>query len=459
MQVKRVYFIGIGGIGMSALARYFNTHGAEVFGYDKTETELTRALVKEGMQVHYTDNPELIPKGLDLVVWTPAIPPDHQELNWFRANGFTLYKRAEVLGMLSKTKRAVAIAGTHGKTTTTTLTTHVLKSCGFDPSAFLGGIALNFKTNYVEGHSDWVVEEADEYDRSFHQLHPEVAVLNSMDPDHLDIYGTEEAVIESYLKFLSQIKPHGTLIHKHGLKIEPVRETLLKKSVKIFTFGFEQGQFRARNWRVEQGFFVFDIGTPDGKVITGIRFRFPGKHNMENATAAAAVAWTLGAPPAKIKAALKSFRGVKRRFEYIYASDHIVYIDDYAHHPEELKAAITAARMLYPGRKLTGIFQPHLYSRTKDFSIEFAAALDLLDHCILLDIYPARELPIPGVSSEIILNRMKLKSKTLTTLKTCLELIDPNLEGVLMTMGAGNIDSLVSPIKKKLRKSGIPKMV
>jgi UDP-N-acetylmuramate--alanine ligase len=256
MEAKKVYFIGIGGIGMSALARYFNTHGAEVFGYDKTETDLTKALAREGMHVHYKDAPELIPSDIDLVIWTPAIPPDHQELNWFRANGYRLYKRAEVLGLLSKTKRAIAIAGTHGKTTTTTITAHVLKYCGFDPSAFLGGIALNFKTNYVEGQSDWVVEEADEYDRSFHQLHPEVAVLNSMDPDHLDIYGTEEAVVESYLKFLSQIKAGGVLIHKHGLPVESVLPSLSSKGVRVHTFGFEQGEFNAHNWRVEEGYSV-----------------------------------------------------------------------------------------------------------------------------------------------------------------------------------------------------------
>jgi UDP-N-acetylmuramate--alanine ligase len=449
-NIKKVYFIGIGGIGMSALARYFNTHGAEVFGYDKTSTPLTRTLEREGMHIHYTDSPELIPSGLDLVVWTPAIPADQKELAWFRAQNTRLYKRAEVLGILSKTKRAVAIAGTHGKTTTTTITTHVLKSCGFDPSAFLGGIALNFKTNYVEGHSDWVVEEADEYDRSFHQLHPEVAVLNSMDPDHLDIYGTAEAVVESYLKFLSQIKPNGILVHKHGLQIDAIRAELRKKGIKISTFGFETGDFAAQNWRVESGFFVFDIKTPRS-VIKGIKFRFPGRHNMENATAAAAVAYLMGAKPAKIRTALTRFKGVKRRFEYIYQSDRVVYIDDYAHHPEELKAAITAARMLYPNRHLTGVFQPHLYSRTNDFADDFAAALDLLDTCLLLDIYPARELPMPGVTSEMLYQKMQLQDKKLVTLQNCLDHISAQQEGVLMTMGAGNIDGLVSKIKKKLR--------
>ena len=447
---KKVYFIGIGGIGMSALARYFNTHGAQVHGYDKTETNLTRALVKEGMMVHYTDSPDLIPAQIDLVVWTPAIPVDLQELAWFRSNGYRLYKRAEVLGMLSQEKRAIAIAGTHGKTTTTTITTYVLQKCGFDPSAFLGGIGLNFKSNYVEGHSDWVVEEADEYDRSFHQLHPEIAVLNSMDPDHLDIYGTAEAVTESYLKFLSLIKANGTLIHKHGLEIGSVKAELKKKGVNIFTFGFDIGDFAAQNWRVEEGFFVFDIRTPKS-LIKDIRFKFPGRHNMENATAAAAVAFTLGAKSAQIKSALKSFKGVKRRFEYIYQSDKLVYIDDYAHHPEELKAAITAARMLYPRRKLTGIFQPHLFSRTNDFASEFAQALDLLDRCLLLDIYPARELPMPGVSSKIIFDQMKLIDKTMCNLQDCLHILGHNQEGCLMTMGAGNIDGLVPKLKAFLK--------
>jgi UDP-N-acetylmuramate--alanine ligase len=452
-EIRKVYFIGIGGIGMSALARYFNTHGAEVFGYDKTPTALTRALSREGMHVHYTDAPDLIPEGLDLVIWTPAIPPDHKELNWFRAKGVRLYKRAEVLGLLSKSKRAVAIAGTHGKTTTTTITAHVLRDCGFDPSAFLGGIALNFKTNYVEGHSDWVVEEADEYDRSFHQLHPEVAVLNSMDPDHLDIYGTAEAVTESYLKFLSQIKDGGTLICKYGLPIDPVRADLVGRGVRIYSFGFAQGDFAAINWRVENGFFVFDIKTPKS-TIKGIKFRFPGQHNMENATAAAAVAYCLGAKPAQIKTALQRFKGVKRRFEYIYQDDRVVYIDDYAHHPEEIKAAVTAARMLYPSKQLTGIFQPHLYSRTQDFAAEFAQSLDLLDRCILLDIYPARELPIPGVTSQMVFEQMQCKSKQISSLQHCMELVAADTEGVLMTMGAGNVDSLVSKIKTKIKGAG-----
>jgi UDP-N-acetylmuramate--alanine ligase len=447
---QKVYFIGIGGIGMSALARYFNTHGAEVFGYDKTPSVLTRKLEKEGMHIHYTDDVQQIPTGIDLVIWTPAVPADHQEMLWFKANGYQLHKRAEILGMLSKTKRAIAIAGTHGKTTTTTITTHVLHSCGFDPSAFLGGIALNFKTNYVEGHSDWVVEEADEYDRSFHHLHPEIAVLNSMDPDHLDIYGTEEAVIESYLKFIGQIKPNGILLHKYGLDIGSVRTDLLNKGVQIYTFGFESGDFCAEHWRVENGFFVFDIKTPL-QAIRGIKFRFPGRHNMENATAAAAVAYLIGASSAAIKRALRSFKGVKRRFEYIYRREGLIYIDDYAHHPAELEAAITAARMLYPNQHLTGIFQPHLYSRTNDFASEFAQALDLLDRCILLDIYPARELPMPGVTSDLIFKQMKLKHKVMCSLDQCLDQIDPKQTGVLMTMGAGSIDLLVPQLKAWLR--------
>jgi UDP-N-acetylmuramate--alanine ligase len=448
-NVKKVYFIGIGGIGMSALARYFNTHGAKVFGYDKTASTLTRALSREGMIIHYHDAPDLIPTDLDLVIWTPAIPADMRELMWFRAQNVRLYKRAEVLGMLSKTKRAVAIAGTHGKTTTTTITTHVLKYCGFDPSAFLGGIALNFKTNYVEGHSDWVVEEADEYDRSFHQLHPEIAVLNSMDPDHLDIYGTPEAVVESYLKFLSQVKPGGTIIHKYGLDISRVEADLSNNGVQVYTFGYGEGQFAATNWRVKSGWFMFDIETPSGN-IEGVQFKFPGRHNMENATAAAAVAYLMGAEKTRIKAALKAFKGVKRRFEYICTSPDLVYIDDYAHHPEELKAAISAARMLYPGKHLTGVFQPHLYSRTNDFADAFAMALDLLDTCVLLDIYPARELPIPGVNSQMLLNKMKLKNKKIVSLADCVEQVASS-KGVLMTLGAGSIDTLVQPLKRKIK--------
>jgi UDP-N-acetylmuramate--alanine ligase len=451
--IKKIYFIGIGGIGMSALARYFHQHGAAVHGYDKTATDLTRTLAEEGMHIHYDDDVEKIPEGVDLVVFTPAVPKDHAELNWFWDRGYPVKKRAEVLGIISRAKRCIAIAGTHGKTTTSTLTTHLLRSCGVDATAFVGGISGNLGTNFVEGQSDWVVVEADEYDRSFLHLMPEIAVINSIDPDHLDIYGTAEEVTKSYTQFAGQVKAGGALILEQNIDFQ---------GFDAITFGIEGGSAAAKNIRVEAGNVVFDLEVTDPRLcaliagqqhagtaftLSGLKLAYPGLHNVKNATAAILATLLAGGDPSKIHAALAGFKGVKRRFETIFKNETCVYVDDYAHHPVELDAAINAARMLYPGFKITGVFQPHLFSRTRDFADGFAQALDLLDECILLPIYPAREQPIVGVSSEMLLQKMKLGNKQICNKENVIETLKHKNIQVLMTMGAGDIDTLIEPIK------------
>ncbi|MDX2278978.1 MAG: UDP-N-acetylmuramate--L-alanine ligase [Saprospiraceae bacterium] len=446
-DIHRIYFIGIGGIGMSALARFFHLQGAEVYGYDRTESDLCKELAMEGMWIHYEDDPSLIPGDVDLVVWTPAVSKDHQELNWFIEHGYPIKKRAEVLGIISKGKRCIAIAGTHGKTTTTTMAAYLLRTCGVDASAFLGGISANFRSNFVEGTEDWVVAEADEYDRSFLQLYPEIAVINSIDPDHLDIYGTEEAVVASYEQFIRQIKPGGTLLYKHGLPLDAIAEELRASGRKVFTFGIDQGDFEAYNVQVENGQMAFGLRSSIMHW-DELRLNYPGKHNVENATAAIAVTLLAGGFTPSLPDALAGFRGVKRRFEFIFRSPDQVYIDDYAHHPAELEAVIGAAKMLFPDRKVTGIFQPHLYSRTRDFAEGFAAALDRLDEVILLDIYPAREQPIPGVTSSLIFDKMKQTKKILLVKTALMNYLNEHPASILLTMGAGDIDTYIAPIKR-----------
>ncbi len=445
-QVRRAYFIGIGGIGMSALARYFNNRGVEVFGYDLTKTTLTKQLSKEGMQIHYIEDIKQIPDHLDLVVFTPAIPKTHKEFVYFQTEGIRLYKRSEVLGIISKGQKTIGVAGTHGKTTTTSLLTHVLKVGGVDCTAFLGGIAGNFESNYVEGSSDWVVVEADEYDRSFLQLYPEIAVILSMDADHLDIYGNAEEMENTYREYAGQVNTNGTLIPNQKIlkKLNPKKE---KKT--IISYGVEAGDVCAKDIRIEDGAFVFDVES-SMESIAKLRMTLPGKHNIENATAAIAVAQQLGVKGDAIRKALASFKGIKRRFEIVFKDNQRAYIDDYAHHPEELKAAINAAKILYKGKSLTGIFQPHLFSRTQDFVDGFAEALDLLDVCYLLPIYPARELPIEGVSSKMILDKMKNKHCQIFSKEEILDQLNLENIEVLITLGAGNIDTLVPKIKAKL---------
>lgn len=440
-DIKKIYFIGIGGIGMSALARYFRGRGAEVFGYDKTETELTRTLAAEGMTIHYTDDVAAIPPGIDLVVYTPAVPADMKELAHLRASGYPVKKRSEVLGIISRGMKTAAIAGTHGKTTTSSLTTWLLRSSGVDCSAFLGGIVRNFGANFVEGKSDWVVVEADEYDRSFLQLDPDVAVILSMDADHLDIYGDRESMVETgYKAFAAKLKPGGKLFVQHRWAGE---------FPQALPFGIENGVCRAENVRSEGGYFVFDY-VSEGVAFQNLRFTMPGRHNVENAVAAISLALVAGAQEEGIRKGLESFAGIQRRFEIVYRDDRRVYVDDYAHHPSELEAVIGAAREFFPGRKITGVFQPHLYSRTRDFAEGFAQALDSLDEVILLDIYPAREAPIPGVSADTIAGLMRHPRLKRMHKAELLEVLKEQTIDVLLTAGAGDIDTMVEPIRSWL---------
>lgn len=448
-DVKTIYFIGIGGIGMSALARYFRHLGAEVHGYDRTETDLTRALAAEGMHIHYHEDISRIPEHVDLVVWTPAVPTDHAELVWLRQRGYPILKRAEVLGLISRGKRCIAIAGTHGKTTTSTLALWFLINGDISPTAFLGGIAVNFDSNFILGHSDWVVVEADEYDRSFLHLEPEIAVINSLDPDHLDIYGSPEAVIAAYKQFALQIKPGGTLFYKHGLPLEDVADTLRQSGRHAFTFGIEAGDIQAKDIHIKDGYVVFNIQTPSA-TYPNLQLALPGRHNVENTLAAWGAAHTAGANEDGMRYYLSEFRGVKRRFEFILRQPDIIFVDDYAHHPAEIRATIQAARMFFPDRELVGVFQPHLYSRTRDFADDFAAALDLLDACFLLPIYPAREQPIPGVSAQLILDKMKLKDKHLVRKEDLVWQVGRRMPDMVLTMGAGDIDTLVRPLAERL---------
>ena len=442
-DVKQVYFIGVGGIGMSAVARYFLAQGVPVSGYDKTATPLTRTLEAEGIAIHYgAARVDLVPDpaaGL-LVVWTPAIPRDFAELVHVRAGGYHLLKRAAVLGLISRTMDCVGIAGTHGKTTTTTITTHLMMTAGLHPHAFLGGIPRDFDGNYVHGDSDWVVVEADEYDRSFLQLSPEIAVVLSADPDHLDIYGDHATMLETgFRAYARRVKNGGQLIVRYDI----AEQFAGVEQVMLSTFGIGRGDFCAQNVRVEDGAFHFDLKEPDGHLITDIRTALPGRHNVENAVAACAVTRLAGGDEDALRRGLASFRGIARRFETVLKTDRLVIIDDYAHHPTELRAAIGAARELYPDRPIRGVFQPHLFSRTQDFAAGFARALDELDEAILIPIYPAREEPIPGVTSRLIFDQMRSEHKRLLDDDQMLAATAELTDGVLLLLGAGNIDALV----------------
>lgn len=452
MELKNIqyfYFLGIGGIGMSALARYFNNLGKKVAGYDKTPTELTKELQSEGIDIHFEDNINLIPKeflsnkSATLVIITPAIPQNHGEFNFFKNNEFKIVKRAQLLGLISNENTSIAIAGTHGKTTTSSIIAHIIKQSGLPCTAFLGGIAKNYNSNLLlSNEKGFVVVEADEYDRSFLTLYPTFAVITSMDADHLDIYGNKEFMQESYRLFAAQVKNNGLIVAKKGLDLG----ASVSANIKTYSISHE-ADYMAKNIRVEGGRFKFDFVSNELK-INDIEFGMPGRHNVENALAAMAIALNIGISEEKIKKAFLNFNGVKRRFEFHVRTLNKVYMDDYAHHPEELRACIEGVKELYRNKKITGIFQPHLYSRTRDFAEGFAASLDMLDECILLDIYPARELPIPGVSSQIILDKMKLKNKRLLSKEDVLNYINETKPEVLLTLGAGDIDQLVEPIKK-----------
>lgn len=432
---------------MSAIARYFNSRGIEVFGYDRTLTQLTQNLENEGIKIHYEDDVAQIPDGIDLVVYTPAVPRSHSELSYFFDNDFPVLKRAAVLGIISKAKKVIGIAGTHGKTTTSTITTHLLNEGNVAISAFLGGIALNFESNFVEGDSDYVVAEADEFDRSFLHLYPNIAAIMSMDADHLDIYGNIEAMHDTFHQYVTQVQSGGFVFYKYDLPLRPK----VNDGVKVQTFGVENGDFQSKNLRVEDGFFVFDLQSPIEN-IDNLKFTLPGKHNIENATVAVAIAQSLGVSSTDIRKGLLNFKGIKRRFEFVIRENDKVLIDDYAHHPTELNAAIDAARTLYPNKKITGVFQPHLFSRTKDFVDGFAEALSALDEIVLLDIYPARELPIENVTSQIILDKIKNSNKKIVSKQDLLR-IYPNKESeIILVLGAGDVDKLVELLRDKWLK-------
>ncbi|MBP5333001.1 MAG: UDP-N-acetylmuramate--L-alanine ligase [Bacteroidales bacterium] len=445
--MKNVYFIGIGGIGMSALARYYRFKGFNVAGYDRTPSDLTAQLEKEGISVHYEDRPDLIPAAVDetLVVYTPAIPADLGELVKAREGGYALLKRSRTLGEITRGQRCLAVAGTHGKTTTSTLTAHIFTQTGEGCSAFLGGISRNYGTNLLMSRNETVVVEADEFDRSFLQLFPEIAVITAVDADHLDIYGDYEHVVEAFREFASQVS--GTLIAKKGT---PIRTQDTKATLLTYHYTDPGADFYAIGPKPDPcGCFHYDLKWPGG-ILKDIKVGAPGWVNAENSVAAAAIALTYGLDPEAVKAAIGTFEGVKRRLEVHVNSPRLSYIDDYAHHPAELESAITSIREIFPGRKLTAIFQPHLYTRTRDFAPEFAEALSKVDKLILLDIYPAREEPIPGVTSEMIFKDVTAPEKVLIKKEELMELLSEEPLDVMATFGAGNIDRYIEPITKLL---------
>ena len=447
-KYNNIYFIGIGGIGMSALARYFRFKGYAVSGYDRTPSDLTAALQDEGIDVHYTDDCSFIPKDPSdtLVVYTPAVPADMGELVYVRDHGYRVIKRSRTLGEIADGQRCLAVAGTHGKTTTSTLTAHILTESGEGCTAFLGGISRNYGTNLLISHTPTVVAEADEFDRSFLQLHPEIAVITAMDADHLDIYGDLAHVQQAFKEFASQTT--GTVIIKHGLDITPA-----DTRARILTYHPENtaADFHPENIRVDAGHFIYDL-VWEGGIVRDIRVGTPGRVNMENSIAAAAIALIYGIAPEAIRAAIGSFRGVKRRLEVYLNTPKVAYVDDYAHHPEELAKAIASLRDIFPGRKLTAVFQPHLYTRTRDFAADFARSLSAVDRLILLDIYPARELPIEGVTSNIIFDKVTAPEKLLINRDELMETLEKEDIDVLVTFGAGNIDRFTGEIVEMLRK-------
>ena len=444
---KNIYFIGIGGIGMSAIARYYKFKGCNVSGYDKTESELTEELIAEGIEVHYEDNTDFIPKDVEntLVVYTPAIPHDLKELVYVQEHGYTLLKRSKTLGEIAKGQRCLAVAGTHGKTTTSTLLAHIFTDSKVGCSAFLGGISKNYDTNLLVSHNPTIVAEADEFDRSFLQLFPEIAVITAMDADHLDIYGDLKHVHEAFQAFAGQVS--GTVITKLGLDITPNHT---KARIMRYSYNDPRADFYADNLRKDEcGYFTFNLKYPDG-VIKDCRVGVPGWVNVENAVAASAIALVYGIDPEAIRHALGTFHGVKRRFDIHVNRPGCAYIDDYAHHPNEISTAISSMRDIFPGRRLTAIFQPHLYTRTRDFADEFAKALSAVDKLILLDIYPAREEPIPGVSSRLIFDKVTAPEKVLLKKEMLMKYLEDEKIDTLITFGAGNIDRFIPQITEML---------
>jgi UDP-N-acetylmuramate--alanine ligase len=452
---NNTYFIGIGGIGMSALARYALAKGKKVAGYDRAESELTRQLIREGAAIHYEDNINLIPpafkdKTQTTVVWTPAVPDDHSELAFFRENGFNLLKRSQALGEITRTTRSLCVAGTHGKTTVSSMTAHLLKQSKTDCNAFLGGIPKNYDSNLLLSENDLTVIEADEYDRSFHRLSPCMAVITSVAPDHLDIYGTEAAYRESFSHFASLIRENGVLLMEAAVDI-PLKP---RAGVKVYRYAASPATLRketlfyAQNIRAGNGEIRFDFVTPD-RTVPDIRLGVPVKINIPNAVAAMAIAGFNGVTDDELRAGMASFQGVRRRFDFHIKRDDMALIDDYAHHPDELRESISSVRQLYPDRKLTVIFQPHLYTRTRDFHKAFAEALSLADEVILIPVYPAREQPIPGISSQTVLDEITVPKRLLGKTEL-LEHVKKNRYETLLIAGAGDIELLVEPIKRIL---------
>lgn len=447
-QFDRAYFIGVGGIGMSALARYFLSLGWSVAGYDKTPSALTEILVSEGVAIHFEDFGPVLPEEFrdverTLVVYTPAIPRNFGELLHVQHSGYTVKKRAEVLGMITRNSKGLAVAGTHGKTTTSTLLAHILNETTQKCNAFLGGIGTNFNSNFVSGDSDWTVVEADEFDRSFLHLHPFASIITSTDADHLDIYGNSDDFLVGFQEYASQVQSDGQLIHHVSVDLKHPNAVSYALSAPA--------DFRGENISFENGFFQLDVHTPNG-TWQNVRLGVPGIHNAENAIACLALCQFIGLSEAEIRHGLETFKGVKRRFEYLIRTPNLVYIDDYAHHPTEIKALIDSVQLLYPGQKITGVFQPHLFSRTRDFFDGFAAQLSRLDEAILLPIYPAREEPIAGVTSEALLNAMTSGKKAVLSPLDAVAQLSNRIEGVVLTIGAGDIDRIVSPLTKALTR-------
>lgn len=449
-----IYFVGAGGIGMAALERYFLSKGRKVAGYDRTPSELTDALEKEGVEITFTDDVATIPDAFrdpadTLVVYTPAIHDDNHILSWFRANGFEVVKRAVVLGMITRASKSLCFAGTHGKTTTSTMAAHILQTQGTGSNAFLGGVARNYGSNFLlSPTSPFSVVEADEFDRSFHQLTPYIAVVTSTDPDHLDIYGSEEEYLEGFARFTELVTPGGALLLHTGMKLTPRPQ----QGVRVYTYSRDEGDFHASYIRQGHGVISFDFVHPEGTV-RNISLGVPVEINIENAVAALAACWLTGTfDAAKAREAIGSFLGAERRFQKVLDDGERIVIDDYAHHPDELRASISSIKALYPDRKLTVAFQPHLYTRTRDFAPGFAEALSLADEVVLLDIYPAREEPIPGVTSQIIFDKINVEKKTLIPLEDLIPTIKNRNFDILLTAGAGDIGAEVPRLVEQLRK-------
>jgi len=443
-QVKHIYFLGIGGIGMSALARYFNQVGIKVSGYDKTPTALTKQLIKEGIDIHFVDDPTLISTDVEMAVYTPAIPKETKLLQFIAKKKMPLYKRSQILGEITKGKFTIAIAGTHGKTTISSMLAHVLNHAGLRVTALIGGIVNEYNTNFIgQVEGDVFVVEADEYDRSFLTLHPNIALISSVDADHLDVYGSKNHMLESFELFAKNIKSGGELVLKQGLNVK-------HEGIKTYTYSLiDNADFNCSHFEVGDASYVIDLKLAHA-IIENIDFKTPGRHNIENALAAASIAFLFGLSSVQIKNGLKTYPGVKRRFEIVLKKKDLIYIDDYAHHPEELKACISSVKELYPEKKITGIFQPHLFSRTRDFADDFARSLELLDEVIIMDIYPAREIPIEGINAQFLLDKINLSNKYYVKNEDIPSFIKEKKPAILLSLGAGNIDKLVEPLKNIL---------